>query len=279
MVKPAEMAVRRPGEKASNFSVTCSLFSQYLREKGGFGDLGLGISAAATPLVESRGRPEALRTMNLFPGTEANGGDDGWAADQDAGSEGKEESERPMDLFPQVAGFDDTSGEKKPDRIREPQRAQMTVFYGGKVVVFDNFPADKARELMTMAGRGCPAPAQRLRAEQQTPPQQRPPPAQHNPTPTTAPASTSDAKSAAAVPTPAVAPPQTPSRPAASRADLPIARRVSLHRFLEKRKDRISARAPYLVSSSPPAPPTKPEENRRWLGLAPNVSMPEDLHR
>uniref|UniRef100_A0A1D1XTV2 Protein TIFY n=1 Tax=Anthurium amnicola TaxID=1678845 RepID=A0A1D1XTV2_9ARAE len=126
------------------------------------------------PLSPLPGRREALRTMNLFPGTEANGGDDGWAADQDAGSEGKEESERTMDLFPQLAGFDDTCGEKKPDRIREPQRAQMTIFYGVKVVVFDNFPDDKARELTTMAGRGCPAPAQRLRAEQQAPPQQRP---------------------------------------------------------------------------------------------------------
>lgn len=43
----------------------------------------------------------------------------------------------------------------------------MTIFYGGKVVVFDNFPAEKARELMVMAGRGSPDPTQLFRVEKQ----------------------------------------------------------------------------------------------------------------
>lgn len=45
--------------------------------------------------------------------------------------------------------------------------------------------------------------------------------------------------------------------------DLPIARKASLTRFLEKRKDRITARAPY---GSPAV--TKPAETKSWLGLA-----------
>lgn len=45
-------------------------------------------------------------------------------------------------------------------------------------------------------------------------------------------------------------------------SDLPIARKASLTRFLEKRKDRITARAPYA------SPATKPAESKSWLGLA-----------
>nr|GEY20320.1 hypothetical protein [Tanacetum cinerariifolium] len=43
---------------------------------------------------------------------------------------------------------------------------------------------------------------------------------------------------------------------------LPIARKASLARFLEKRKDRITARSPYQVQES-----SKQEDGKSWLGL------------
>ncbi|ONK66072.1 uncharacterized protein A4U43_C06F3870 [Asparagus officinalis] len=54
---------------------------------------------------------------------------------------------------------------------------------------------------------------------------------------------------------------------------MPMARRASLHRFLEKRKDRINSRAPYqLNDSSKIGSTTKPLEAKSWLGLGQEIS-------
>ncbi|KAJ9547954.1 hypothetical protein OSB04_020497 [Centaurea solstitialis] len=45
-------------------------------------------------------------------------------------------------------------------------------------------------------------------------------------------------------------------------SDLPIARKASLARFLEKRKDRITARSPYQIEGG-----SKQEDTKSWLGL------------
>ncbi|EPS61226.1 hypothetical protein M569_13574, partial [Genlisea aurea] len=89
----------------------------------------------------------------------------------------------------------------------EAEKSQMTIFYGGQVVVFDDFPADKANEIMMLAKTFSAAES----------------------TANILPAfSFSD---------------QRHRRTLIS--DFPIARKRSLVRFLAKRKDRISAAAPY----------------------------------
>jgi jasmonate ZIM domain-containing protein len=40
--------------------------------------------------------------------------------------------------------------------FREQEKQQLTIFYGGKVLVFNDFPADKAKGLMQMASKGNP---------------------------------------------------------------------------------------------------------------------------
>jgi jasmonate ZIM domain-containing protein len=40
--------------------------------------------------------------------------------------------------------------------LREQDKRQLTIFYGGKVLVFNDFPAEKAKDLMQMANKGAP---------------------------------------------------------------------------------------------------------------------------
>ncbi|XP_076905671.1 protein TIFY 11d-like [Bidens hawaiensis] len=63
--------------------------------------------------------------------------------------------------------------------------SQLSIFYAGQVIVVDDFPPDKALEIMKLAGSGTPNAV----------------------------------------------------------SDLPLARKASLARFLEKRRERITARA------------------------------------
>jgi jasmonate ZIM domain-containing protein len=94
----------------------------------------------------------------------------------------------------------------------------MTIFYGGRVLVFNDLPADKAKEIMALA---CAATAS----------------ASGNIIP--------DLNIVSTPPTPTANSSQI--QPRSHGSDLPIARRNSLHRFLEKRKDRSLARAPYQI--------------------------------
>jgi len=175
---------QQPGSKAaggSRFAVTCGLLSQYMKEQGGNG---------------------ALR---LAPGA-------------DAAEEGTEERKAVLELFPQQAG---TLKDERQRKRKEPadERAPLTIFYGGKMVVFDDFPAEKAEELMHLAGSGN-----------------------------------------------AAAPAGQNALGQPSLTDMPIARKASLKRFLEKRKDRLTAGDPYPAAASESIKPAaKDEAGAPWL--------------
>ncbi|KAH1123669.1 hypothetical protein AAZX31_06G013100 [Glycine max] len=120
---------------------------------------------------------------------------------------------------------------------KEHKAAQLTIFYNGQVVVFDDFPADKVQEMMSLAlaTKGI-SQSQNSSAYAHTHNQQ------GNNHPSTIPNII----------------PQAPSTPIAN--DMPIGRKASLHRFLEKRKDRIAAKAPYQTNR-PISAPNKPAES------------------
>ncbi|KAJ8510091.1 hypothetical protein OPV22_000525 [Ensete ventricosum] len=190
----------------TNFAVTCTLLSQYIKEKGSIADLGLGIAQDA-----AKGKSESVRpptTMSVIPGADLCWGEDG-----------------AMELFSRS----DDLGPAVLEDAREAARGQLTIFYGGKVLVFDSFPAEKAKDLMQLATKGN----------------------------STSQNSVHMSRSA------------QPNLP-----DLPIARKASLQRFLEKRKDRSNARSPYQVSSASPETGIDREDSKSWLGLAPQFSIP-----
>nr|ABK96213.1 unknown [Populus trichocarpa x Populus deltoides] len=252
-------------EKPS-FSQTCSLLSQYLKERGSFGDLNLGMASNSESTTNKNGPSEMLRrspsTMNLFPVSEK----PGHISCQNMGAR----NFTSMDLFPQQAGF--APKEDVPMKLdssksatAEPQTAQMTIFYAGRVIVFNDFPADKAKEVMLLASKGS---SQIQNAFPSIP---------ANSHPALAPnISKTPIESTITIPSSSNALPnfgsnliqegmQPAPQPIAN--DLPIARRASLHRFLEKRKDRIIAKAPYQIN--PAATTSKPAESEfSWLGLA-----------
>ncbi|XP_008778980.2 protein TIFY 10a-like [Phoenix dactylifera] len=248
---------RKPGERSgvkSNFSLTCSRLSQYIKGNGRIADLGLGM--APRPQETTIGKAEAFRpptTMCFLPGADISGAAEREPAVDDGFSQGNA-----MELFPQSAGFGDVA--RKTSVVREPEKGQLTIFYGGRVLVFDHFPAEKAEDLMQMASKGS-SNAQNFGYA--------PPSAKA----TQALAHPNGLRKENPVPS-AVARghAQKPAQPYVS--DLPIARKESLRRFLEKRKDRVNAKAPYQVNgSSEMVAAVKREDSQPWLGLGPQVSI------
>ncbi|KAK3213359.1 hypothetical protein Dsin_018065 [Dipteronia sinensis] len=288
MASSSEKSMKLP--EKSSFSQTCSLLSQYLKEGGSFGDLSLGITCNVQPNgVSDMPMPMPMPrlsspTMNLFPMIEESS-DAAFA--RNTGVAPSSRNLESMNLFPQQAGFAfkkdtptmvvDSSLNKPVSAPVDTQAAQMTIFYNGQVIVFNDFPAEKAKELMLLASMGnfnnhttipsVPAKthnafASNLAAKSPIVP---PPTGPIEPN-SSVPSSSNTIPNFGNNPVPEqVQPPQR-----SVTCDLPIARRNSLHRFLEKRKDRIVARAPYLPSSpsSSSAAPNKPAESKSWLGLA-----------
>lgn len=108
---------------------------------------------------------------------------------------------RPLPLMPGADVAGDEREEEGGGAAASSAAAQMTIFYGGRVLVLDECPADRAAALLRLAAssRGVPR---------------------------------DDLASTAAA--------------AGESADLPVARKASLQRFMEKRKGRLAARGqPY----------------------------------
>lgn len=177
------------------FSQTCNLLSQYLKEKKGSFE-GLNLHNACTPETNGSSPGSSSHsgiTMDLFP------------------TNVTPKNLTTMDFFfPRVIN----------PMVKEPETAQLTMFYNGQVIVLDDFPAEKVEELKSFA-------------RTQT---------QHSDVPN-------------------MIPQQPPSL-----IDMPIARKASLRRFMEKRKDRVSAYSPYQ-RTFPDSAPEKHADSAPWLVL------------
>ncbi|XP_076901177.1 protein TIFY 10B-like [Bidens hawaiensis] len=168
--------------KKPTVAQTCNQLSLFLKEKGCLRDLHLGINNKSDDTA-------AKMTIDLLSNIEN--------PDQSNGH-----TEKLMNLKPEVTVNKANSGRPKPP--------QMTIFYDGQVIVFDDIPADRARDLMLAAGKT------ETRVDVDL--------------------ASNSAESNKRI---------DPVRVEANGLDLPIARRASLHKFLAKRKDRATVRAPY----------------------------------
>ncbi|KAI9102994.1 hypothetical protein K1719_023433 [Acacia pycnantha] len=201
---------RRLGKapERSNFTQYCNVLSQLLKEKRGSGSLSLGMAGK----MESRAITKDSKTNLENP-------DDTLRLNSSA-----------MECFPQ---FVENACIKKSDSRSDPE-PQMTIFYAGKVLVFDAFAPEKATEIMELATK--------LSSDSTNSDINK-----NLPTASTGKENQDVAKvpqnntaQELAVPKPG---------PAPIKSDMRYPRRASLLKFLEKRKERVIAKGPYQLNN------------------------------
>ncbi|XP_019085322.1 PREDICTED: protein TIFY 11B-like isoform X2 [Camelina sativa] len=122
----------------SNFSQRCSLLSRYLKEKGSFGNINMGLARKSD--LELAGNFDLKGQQDVIKKAETSG-------------------TRSFDLIQKLSKGEasTSSGGKAIDIIDlsepEPGYSQLTIFFGGKVMVFNEFPEDKAKEIMQVAAK------------------------------------------------------------------------------------------------------------------------------
>nr|AJK93413.1 ZIM-domain protein 2 [Artemisia annua] len=119
--------------KRSSVAQTCNQLSLFLKEKSCLKDL---INAKFDDTVNS---PRTKMTVDLLSNMEDQG-------------QKKVQADKSMN----VGDLTNEATSARLVAVSETKTSQMTIFYNGQVVVFDNISADRARDVMLAAGSHGP---------------------------------------------------------------------------------------------------------------------------
>ncbi|KAF8114276.1 hypothetical protein N665_0039s0040 [Sinapis alba] len=224
-----------PSSEKSTFTRRCSLLSRYLKEKGSFGNINLD-------LIRKPDSDLGLFGYSCPPGKQN--------AMQKADTETKT-----LDVFQRVSKGEpsrSSGGKAKETNLSKSSSelgsSQLTIFFGGQVLVYNEFPAEKAKEIMEVAKQAKPVTEVNTQTQINV---------ENN--------NNNNNKSNMVLPDlnePTDSADTIPQQQQENQVVERIARRASLHRFFAKRKDRAVARAPYQVNQNgghhhyPPKPET-----------------------
>ncbi|KAL2493332.1 Protein TIFY 10B [Abeliophyllum distichum] len=260
----------RKAPEKSNFVHTCNLLSQFIKEKGSLRDLNFEIgdkveslesivkadksqaAAASTSIEKSVQASEQVICIDPDP---QRGVPDSSISLQDASNE-------------HITDFlvDSKFTKKKGPNFHELSRdaetvesksAQLTIFYAGRVLVFDDYPAEKVTQLVEFASKESCNKSEGILSNH----------VKEKPNSGGAVASGTALEGlpprpeamASRTEKTCCSRPEEQFPPQLEANDLPIARRSSLHRFLEKRKDR-NVREQNQIQELQPAYSSKPDD-------------------
>ncbi|EYU21296.1 hypothetical protein ABFS82_09G125800 [Erythranthe guttata] len=251
----------RRREKAApektNFAQTCNLVSRYIKEKGSLRDLNFEIGGKVESLEDLVSvKPAAsASTTNVLP---------------NKGKSAQPSSEKHTSLRSSIIIVEDDSNEASTSREetrKVAKNAQLTIFYSGKVLVFDDYSVDNIRELVSVAKKGSSKMSYGILSTNTL--QQKPNPGSLReglpPRPQAGNSlnickekinSTADRDVAST----SISNEQLSTQSDANGSDLPIARRSSVHRFMEKRKERAVMRGPYQNQEQRPTSSSKGDQ-------------------
>ncbi|KAF8049366.1 hypothetical protein N665_2227s0007 [Sinapis alba] len=202
----------------SNFTWRCSLLSRYLKEKGSFGNINLGLVR--------KPNSDRLLSGNSDPPVKQHKADSGT---------------KTLDVFQKVSKGK-TNEVTNLSNSPESGSSQLTIFFGGQVLVYNEFPTDKAKEILEVAKQAKPVTDVNIKTQINVE-------NKHNKSNMVLLPDLNEPTNSVDI--------INQQNHVVER----IARRASLHRFFAKRKDRAVDRAPYQVNQNAglhPYPP-KPE--------------------